>query len=468
MKSTTRRILLLSLTAKSVFSSAPTAFVASSSSRITPFHNAPNACNARNARNALCPLCPQRIMSPLCCATSFQIFNKKAKWKRAAWKRTVLTVLLWSLTACASSASSLPTLALSSSTSSAARLKAELELCYRLLFAAFGGALVGLERSTSDHPAGIRTMALVSLGACAFTLCSMFGFLAIASSSPCAKLDPSRMASNVASGVGFIGAGVITNNRKSSGVYDRQSSVNGLTTAAAIWVAAAVGVASGVGLYVVSGTAAATTIAILRFSTLKDRLTQTRNLKTAKKSSSSSSISNNSSSKSSSAATVASGSSVTKDESFLESTKMESSAPSTPSSKIADPLVEKYLWGVDTPDTPTLAPPPAPSSKSSKSSTIQVQDILDAATVASPNSSTLLSKISIEEEQQVILTNSSELNSSTKAATTSSTKAATTSTTASSSSSSRERRDLASSPTETTKVTKAKQRKQQTRDSPKP
>jgi hypothetical protein len=98
----------------------------------------------------------------------------------------------------------------------------------------------------------------------------MYGFLSVASDVVGARVDPSRMASNIVSGVGFIGAGVITNNRQSSGVYDRHSSVNGLTTAAAIWVSAAVGVACGVGLYVVGASAAASTIAILRFGRVKN------------------------------------------------------------------------------------------------------------------------------------------------------------------------------------------------------
>lgn len=148
--------------------------------------------------------------------------------------------------------------------------KAEIDICLRLVVASLGGAAVGLERSSSDRPAGVRTMALVSLGAAVFTICSMYGFLPVTSDVVGARVDPSRMASNIVSGVGFIGAGVITNNRQSSGVYDRHSSVNGLTTAAAIWVSAAVGVACGVGMYVVGASAAASTIAILRFGRVKN------------------------------------------------------------------------------------------------------------------------------------------------------------------------------------------------------
>ncbi|KAL9184392.1 hypothetical protein ACHAXT_002478 [Thalassiosira profunda] len=95
--------------------------------------------------------------------------------------------------------------------------KAELELCFRLLYAVCSGAFIGLERSSSDRPAGIRTMALVGLGACVYTVCSTHGFLphtalGCAPGSPLlasVKVDLSRMASNVATGVGFLGAGAI-------------------------------------------------------------------------------------------------------------------------------------------------------------------------------------------------------------------------------------------------------------------
>lgn len=109
-------------------------------------------------------------------------------------------------------------------------------------------------------------MALVSLGACAFTLCSIYGFVPLASIyGDNVKVDPSRMASTVASGVGFIGAGVFTNDQRAGKFYGQKKRVNGLTTAAAIWVAAASGVASGVGLYFAGAVAALGTIGILRF-----------------------------------------------------------------------------------------------------------------------------------------------------------------------------------------------------------
>ncbi|KAL7514111.1 hypothetical protein ACHAXN_011338 [Cyclotella atomus] len=150
--------------------------------------------------------------------------------------------------------------------------KAELELCFRLLYAACSGAFIGLERSSQDRPAGVRTMALVGLGACIFTVCSTHGFLPAAlghaPGSPVlanVKCDPSRMAANVASGVGFIGAGAI-HKSKMHGKGGTEALVAGLTTAAAIWVSAAVGVASATGLYFVSAVASLSTVSILKFA----------------------------------------------------------------------------------------------------------------------------------------------------------------------------------------------------------
>jgi putative Mg2+ transporter-C (MgtC) family protein len=151
----------------------------------------------------------------------------------------------------------------------------ELKLTLRLVYAAMMGATLGKERSLARHSAGVRTMALVAMGASAFTLCSAFGFLNFPG-----RYDPSRMAANVASGVGFIGAGVITTTsaqhqqqQKSKGGSSQPGSnvVHGLTTAATIWLSAAVGVACGVGLYAVATTTAVTTILILRLGRIKPK-----------------------------------------------------------------------------------------------------------------------------------------------------------------------------------------------------
>ncbi|MFT3888684.1 MAG: MgtC/SapB family protein [Arachnia sp.] len=98
-------------------------------------------------------------------------------------------------------------------------------------------ALIGLERQFQHKSAGIRTHALVGLGSCVFTLISVEGFVYLAEYE--VTRDPSRIAAQIVSGVGFLGAGVIFVNR---------DVVRGLTTAASIWLAAAIGMACGAGL----------------------------------------------------------------------------------------------------------------------------------------------------------------------------------------------------------------------------
>ncbi|MBI1956953.1 MAG: MgtC/SapB family protein [Candidatus Niyogibacteria bacterium] len=104
-----------------------------------------------------------------------------------------------------------------------------------LALAAFLGAVIGFERWYKAKPAGIRTHALVAMGSALFTILSVHGFGGFA--------DPSRVASQVVVGVGFIGAGII---------FLRGTSVQGLTTAAGVWVSAAIGMAIGLGFYEVS------------------------------------------------------------------------------------------------------------------------------------------------------------------------------------------------------------------------
>lgn len=115
-------------------------------------------------------------------------------------------------------------------------------------------AIIGLERQRRLKSAGLRTHTLVGVGAAVFTLVSAYGFAGVAS--PDAMLDPSRIAAQVVSGIGFLGAGVI---------FVRQNAVSGLTTAASIWVTAAIGMACGAGMPVVAGAATALHLCTVTF-----------------------------------------------------------------------------------------------------------------------------------------------------------------------------------------------------------
>jgi putative Mg2+ transporter-C (MgtC) family protein len=131
----------------------------------------------------------------------------------------------------------------------------DIELALRLLGAAVLGGAVGLEREVRDQPAGFRTHMLVALGSCLFTLISAYGFGAILAGDPQTRFDPTRIAAQIVTGIGFLGAGAILR----SGM-----SVRGLTTAASLWVVAAIGLAVGAGAYVLaSATTAITLLALL-------------------------------------------------------------------------------------------------------------------------------------------------------------------------------------------------------------
>ncbi|KAG5175095.1 MgtC/SapB/SrpB transporter, partial [Tribonema minus] len=118
-----------------------------------------------------------------------------------------------------------------------------------------------LQRRSSQRPAGIRTMALVSLGAATFTLVSAYGF---------SGGDPGRVAANVASGVGFLGAGTITHPKKRvQGSSEVDADVRGLTTAAAIWIAAGLGMSAGAGMYFTAVCGTAITMVVLRLGDIR-------------------------------------------------------------------------------------------------------------------------------------------------------------------------------------------------------
>lgn len=126
------------------------------------------------------------------------------------------------------------------------------EMCIRLLLAAFLGSLIGVQREHLFWTAGLRTHMLVCVGACLVMIVSAFGFQQ-ALTMPGTQLDPSRIAAQVVSGIGFLGAGSI---------LMRGEVIKGLTTAASLWAVAAIGLAVGGGLYVL-GTAATFLILII-------------------------------------------------------------------------------------------------------------------------------------------------------------------------------------------------------------
>lgn len=116
-----------------------------------------------------------------------------------------------------------------------------------LLVAFVLASLIGLERELRQKSAGLRTHTLVGVGAALFMLVSKYGFSDVLTEGQIV-LDPSRVAAQIVSGIGFIGGGLI---------FVRRDAVQGLTTAATIWISAAVGAAAGAGLVVLASTVTA-------------------------------------------------------------------------------------------------------------------------------------------------------------------------------------------------------------------
>jgi putative Mg2+ transporter-C (MgtC) family protein len=115
------------------------------------------------------------------------------------------------------------------------------------------GGLIGFEREQSNHAAGLRTNTLVCLGSCLLMMLSMYGFGDFANETN-VRLDPARLAAQVITGIGFLGAGTILFTGKS---------ITGLTTAASLWVVSAIGLAVGAGFYVAAVTATGSVYFIL-------------------------------------------------------------------------------------------------------------------------------------------------------------------------------------------------------------
>lgn len=116
------------------------------------------------------------------------------------------------------------------------------EITARLLLAAALGGVIGFDRERHTWAAGLRTHMLVCLGAALAMIVSAFAFSDILQQWPKAVLDPSRIAAQVISGIGFLGAGTIM-------FLHRENVIRGLTTAAGLWTVAAIGLAAGGGMY---------------------------------------------------------------------------------------------------------------------------------------------------------------------------------------------------------------------------
>jgi len=120
------------------------------------------------------------------------------------------------------------------------------EFILRLFVAALLGGAIGLEREYRAKEAGFRTHFLVALGSALFMIISQYGFGTVLSELGKASFDPSRIASQVVTGIGFIGAGTI--------IFQKHV-VRGLTTAAGLWVTSAIGLTCGAGMYMLASTA---------------------------------------------------------------------------------------------------------------------------------------------------------------------------------------------------------------------
>ena len=122
----------------------------------------------------------------------------------------------------------------------------ELSILIKLSLAALAGGLVGLERETHGRPAGMRTNLLVAVGACTMMIISEAFYLkySMYGGDTTLRLDPSRTAAQIITGIGFLGAGVI---------IKEGATVRGLTTAASLWAVAGLGMAFGMGYFVLGG-----------------------------------------------------------------------------------------------------------------------------------------------------------------------------------------------------------------------
>lgn len=142
-----------------------------------------------------------------------------------------------------------------------------LQAIFQILLAAVLGMAIGAEREHRHRSAGLRTYTLVAIGSALFTILSIQGFGGVASQS---AYDPSRIASQIVVGIGFIGGGLI---------ILRENKIEGLTTAAGIWTTAAIGMAVGLSFYKIAVFTTVLVIAALFFlSLLKGKISDDGNV----------------------------------------------------------------------------------------------------------------------------------------------------------------------------------------------
>ena len=134
------------------------------------------------------------------------------------------------------------------------------DILLRLILAAVAGGIIGAEREYRNKSAGFRTLILISLGSCLFTIASIL----------IEENSKDRIASNIVTGIGFVGAGVI---------FKSDTGVKGLTTAATVWVTAAIGMAIAVGLYMAAGIAAFLVLIVLNILSYVGKWLERTNVK---------------------------------------------------------------------------------------------------------------------------------------------------------------------------------------------
>ena len=139
----------------------------------------------------------------------------------------------------------------------------DVEMALRVTLAFLLGGVIGYERESIQRPAGLRTHMLVAAGSGAFTVASVYGFVGEGT-----VRDPARLAAQIVTGVGFLGAGTI---------WRTPSTVRGLTTAASIWLVAALGLLAGTGLYALAVFTTLCGFATLRWGRPPSRRRRLRN-----------------------------------------------------------------------------------------------------------------------------------------------------------------------------------------------